>query len=425
MSEPRLSAPSEWGRTDKPVEAYQPEWALWVRQFVAVGLVIAGVYALTLLAPVSSILITTFLISFLMFIPARALARATPLNYATSVVLIVLIVLVIIIALIVVVVPRIGDLVRGVIVGLEDLLRRGELSLRSWDPAAGAYTLELLGFTVDLTAIATPIREALLAQDPNRAAEAVVQAQQALFSSLPTFDPRQIISTVTQIITSLVGMFTQFLSTVFLGLFLSLLILLELPNYQRNVLLTGRPDVQRENRLLLNAMFRVWQGFFNGQLLLCAIIGVITTVQLGLMGITGAVPLAFLVAVLSLIPTLGGILALIPLFVVPLLQGSTVIVGISNLGVALVVVIVNLVISQFIWNVIAPKIMGDALKLPLPAIIIGIIIGTAIGGALGAFLIAPALGTARVVVLYLLAKVRRVDPFPDEALPEIVDLGKI
>ena len=66
----------------------------------------------------------------------------------------------------------------------------------------------------------------------------------------------------------------------------------------------------------------------------------------------------------------------------------------------MLVVGINLVISQLIWNMIAPKILGDALDLPLPVIIVGVFVGAAAGGVLGAFLAAPILATLRVIISY-------------------------
>jgi len=155
------------------------------------------------------------------------------------------------------------------------------------------------------------------------------------------------------------------------------------------------------------------------------IIGALTFAQLIVMGVPGALPLSLIVAAISLIPSIGGILALIPLAIVPLLQGSSVLREMNNASFALLVVGVNLVISQVIWNGVAPKIMGNAVSLPLPMIIVGIIIGAAVGGVLGAFLIVPILGTIRVLVFYLVAKVSRRDPFPGEEMPVIVELTEV
>jgi predicted PurR-regulated permease PerM len=147
------------------------------------------------------------------------------------------------------------------------------------------------------------------------------------------------------------------------------------------------------------------------------VIGILTWIQLTLLGIDGALPLAIFTGFISLIPTLGGIIALIPLAIVPLLQGSTVFIEMSHITVALLVVGINLVISQLIWNVVAPKMLGDALNLPMPVMIVGVFIGAAIGGILGAFLVAPIMSMISVIVGYVIAKVSGFDPYPGE-IPE-------
>ncbi len=399
-------------------------WSPWVRQFVTVALVVASVYALTLLGPILSILIITFLLSFLIFVPSRMLAKYTPLNYIGSVLIIFIFILLLIFLLVLVIAPSVAQVSRTVGTGLSNELRTFEESIRSWDPST-PYNFSILGlFDVDITQIASQIQAALLAADPQAAAGI---AQQAIINNIPSLDVGQIVGTATQVLTSLIGTFTAFFSTLFLGLFLSLLILLELPTYQHRLLSSGSTPFQRELRLIATKIMNVWQGFFRGQLLLAVIIGVITFIQLFVMGVPGAVTISIIVAVISLIPTIGGFIALIPLGLIPLLQGSTTpfFAQMSNGTFALLVVGINLVISQIIWNVVAPKIMGDAVSLPLPVIIVGIIIGTALGGALGAFLIVPILGTVRVIVIYLMAKVMVRDPFPGESMPQFESLSKL
>ncbi len=404
-------------------EIEQWTWSPWVRQFVTVALVVASVYALTLLGPILSVLIITFLLSFLIFVPSRFIAKYTPLNYSGSVLVVFLIILLLIFLLGLVIAPNVAQVSRTVGTGLSNELKTFEQSIRDWDPAQGSYSYSVLGlFPIDITPIAAQIRDALLATNVQAAAGI---AQQAIMSNVPSLDVGQIVSTATQVITSLIGTFTGFVSTLFLGLFLSLLILLELPAYQHRILSSGSAPFQRDVRLIGVKIMNVWQGFFQGQLLLAIIIGGITFLQLLIMGVQGALAISIIVAVISLIPTIGGIIALVPLGLVPLLQGSTVFTEMNYGTFALLVVGVNLIISQVIWNVVAPKIMGNAVSLPLPVIIVGIIVGTALGGALGAFLIVPILGTARVIVLYLMAKVMQRDPFPGEEMPELEALSRL
>ena len=405
------------------VSVQQPEWALWVRQTVAIGLVIAGVYALTLLAPVLHIIVATFLLSFLTYIPARALAAHTSLHYRVSVLLVVAIIVVILILLLVAIIPNIVDMIRSFIAWMYSLLERFQASLLAWDPAQGGYSIPILGIiNIDLTSIATQLRAALQETDPQAAQQ---MALAGLVNNMPTVDPGQIVTTLAQIVTGVVSAISGFFTTLALGLFLSLLILLELPHYERRLKNSLPESSLREVWIIGYKVMKVWQGFFRGQLLVGGIIGVLTFIQLVAMGVSGALPLALLVAAVSLIPTIGGFIALVPLGLVPLLQGSTVFTEMSHTTFALLVMGVNLIISQIIWNVVSPKIMGEAVSLPLPVIIGGVIIGAALGGVLGAFLIVPILGTLRVIVDYLISKVFLRDPFPGEVAMPSVELAEL
>jgi hypothetical protein len=83
---------------------------------------------------------------------------------------------------------------------------------------------------------------------------------------------------------------------------------------------------------------------------------------------------------------------------------------------------INLLISQVIWNVVAPKILGDALNLPVVVIIVGVFVGAAVGGVLGAFLVAPIMSTIWLFVTYLVRKIAQKDPFP--GLAPLRELGR-
>ncbi len=409
---------------------YQPDWAPWVRQFISIGLVIAGVWALTLLTPVITILITTFLLSFLMFVPARVVAWRTPLTYPVCVLIMFVIVLLLIILLVLVIVPALVDLAQNVIESINAALISVQDTLSAWDPTnpdTAQFFIDLpLGIQFDATALALPLKD-LIAGSENPET-ALLDLQAALFSLLPVnvnvgAVASSVANTVGSLALWLVSTVGNLMSTLTVSLLLSLVILFELPRYQTGAL-EGFPRHQRELRLLGQKIMSVWTGFFRGQLFLCFIIGVLTYLQLWFMGIPSAFIIAVIVAVISLIPTIGGIIALIPLFLMPLIQGSTVL-DFDPITLAVVTVLINLVISQVIWNAVAPKVMGDAVNLPLPLIILGIIIGAAVGGALGAFLIVPILGMVRVLITYLMAKVARRDPYPGEEMPEVVELAEI
>jgi predicted PurR-regulated permease PerM len=222
------------------------------------------------------------------------------------------------------------------------------------------------------------------------------------------------VGTLTTAITSLIGSILNLFVTVLLSLFLSLLVLFDFRNTRKGVVMRVSPAYHREVAILLKRIVDIWNGFLKGQVMLAMLVGVVTYLQLMLMGVQGALLMALVTAVISIIPTIGGIIALIPMFFVPLLSGSTVFPDLSPVTFALLVVGVNLIITQIIWNAVAPAIMGDALNLPMVVIILGVFVGAAVGGVLGAFLVAPVMSMLRTISEYFMAKIGGQDPYPQE-----------
>ena len=401
---------------------YQPQFSQWVRQLLTVILLIAGVYLLTLTLPVLPMLTIAFLIAFVMFIPSRALARRTPMPYAVAVILLYVLMGVIVVLGLLLLTPTlisgINNLIRSFQQGYSDLV----VSLQALRPENAILTV--LGVTVDLSDIVRTVQgiflngvvprttgfllpEGIVSPTPARQ----VQLESLLNQILPLFGP------VSQTVTSVIGLVTGFIGSTLLAIFVSFLILLDIPFTQHVIERQVPHAYHREVALLVEKLVKIWNGFFKGQVLIGFAIGVLTFIQLQGMGISNGFILAVIVGTISLIPTIGGIIALVPLSLIPLIQGSQSFPQVPHVIMALLVVGVNLVITQLIWNVIAPKILGDALELPLPVIIVGVFVGAAAGGVLGAFLAAPIMASLRVLMGYLWHKINLEDPFPGEASP--------
>jgi predicted PurR-regulated permease PerM len=249
-------------------------------------------------------------------------------------------------------------------------------------------------------------------EDPQSLTRVRIDAQSLANSFVG--DLLNIVGAVTTWLTSTIGGVVGFLFTLLFALFISFLILIDLQNTRRSFVHRIPDAYHREVAIIIRKIITVWNGFLRGQVTLALLIGVVTYLQLLVMGAPGALTLASFTAVISLIPTIGGFIALVPLFILPLLTGSTVMTQTSPLGFALLVILINMLITQFIWNVIAPIILGDVLNLPTPVIILGVFVGGAVGGILGAFLVAPAVSTIIIIVDYLVAKISARDPFPGE-----------
>ncbi len=393
---------------------YQPQWSQWVRQFVSVLLVLAVIYATTLIGSVIQLLAISFLIAFLMYGPSRFIAQRTFLNFTGGVVVSYLALMLVIIFISVNIIPGLISAISGLGTSLQELYQQVWDFIMNWKP--GSLYIEIFNFRINLDSLMQPIQEFVVSMSSGTLPSG---------TSLPAVDFSSIIRTVTDALRGIAGSLTGFVGSSFLAIFLSLLLLVDLPAYQDQVLDSIPQGYSREILLLLQKMIAVWRGFFRGQLTVGIIIGILTWLELAILGISSALTLAIIVALISLIPSIGGIIALVPLAVVPLFDGSSTFPDLPRTTVMLLVVGINLVVSQIIWNVVAPKIIGSAVALPLPVIIVGIVIGTAVGGILGAFLVVPILGTLRVIVHYILMKIALRDPYPDEVAEVVTDLARL
>ncbi|MBK8024092.1 MAG: AI-2E family transporter [Chloroflexi bacterium] len=440
-----MSTEPQFGLNQPSPPQYQPQFSLWVRQLLLILLILGTIWMLTLIAPVLPTLTIAFLLAFVMFLPSRTIALNTPIPYALAVILLYMLLITLLIIGLLVIIPTLlsgansvfNTLEQGYVAFTEALLKldphdavieifgtRMILSdvvvalqslFVSTTPPPAETGLEADGTTQTESAVATEGDTPLIPTDQTGTPDAFQLPQGELGNLINQL--LSVFGSVTQTVTSAIGSVTGFVAGLLLAIFISFLVLLDIPKTQRSLAARIPVAYQREVALLTRRMIRVWNGFFRGQVLIGVMIGVLTWFQLSLMGIGSAVILAVFTGVISLIPTIGSIIALVPLGLVPLIQGSTVFPSMPYAVVALFVVIVNLIINQIIWNVIAPKILGDALELPLPLIIVGVFIGAAAGGVLGAFLVAPIMASLRVLVSYLWHKINLEDPFPGEEAP--------
>ncbi len=406
-----------------PPSDYQPQLSQWVRQLLTILLVVAGIYLLTLIAPVLPMLTLAFLMAFVMSIPSRTLARRTPIPYAISVILLYGFLIIIFVLGILLFTPSLVSGINNLFASLQQGYNDLIFSLQSIHPSDAVLTV--LGVQVNLS---EPVRTAqgILLNGtvprttgfllPSQIKNPPMPTQQvALGNLLDQILP--LFGSVSQTVTAAISSVTTFIGSFLLALFISFLVLLDIPITEKMLARQIPPLYHRESALLAHKVVHVWNGFFRGQVLIGFAIGVLTFAQLSGMGISNTFILAVITGTISLIPTVGGIIALFPLALIPLIQGSQSFPQVPHTLVALLVVIINLVLSQVIWNVIAPKILGDALDLPLPVIIVGVFVGAAAGGVLGAFLAAPILATLRVLIAYFWHKINLEDPFPGEAAP--------
>ncbi|MDI9641748.1 AI-2E family transporter [Anaerolineae bacterium CFX9] len=423
------------------LQFYTADWGTWTRRVAAIGLIIAGVYAVSLLGPVFSTTVLAVLLAFALFYPVRAVVLVLRLPYALSVLLVfviyIFIVVFVVLGLSGTVITFLITLTQQALERLSDVL----LYLRTWQPGDTPF-LDPSGSPLQIDFILEPLSGLVRSLTPD-----AVDSSEAVsgFASLLNYNPSafnvgalnigglnltSLFGTLSGTVGGALGTVSGALGTVsgavgnfVLVHFLALLFMLEIPRMFKAGIDATAEEYRREMAILASRIAAVWTGFFRSQLFISTMVGVFTWLQFSLMGVPGAVVVGLTTGFVSLIPLLGGLFSLFPIALVPLFQGSTVFVDMPNGTLMLLVLVINFIFQQVIWNLVAPMITGDAVKLPVPVIILGLFVGTSIAGVLGALLAAPVLGILRVIVDYIIRKIRGGDPYPGEEMPAFMTRG--
>ena len=121
--------------------------------------------------------------------------------------------------------------------------------------------------------------------------------------------------------------------------------------------------------------------WFQGQLLLGVLVGVLVYLFLIVFGVQNAIVLAVIAACFEIIPLFGPILAAIPAIAVGYAQ--------EGVTLALIVAGVYLIIHQFENHLIYPLVVKKIVGVPPLIVIVALIVGGQLAGFLGIFLSVP------------------------------------
>jgi predicted PurR-regulated permease PerM len=133
---------------------------------------------------------------------------------------------------------------------------------------------------------------------------------------------------------------------------------------------------------------RMLYAYVRGQLIIAGMIGILCGIACAVLGLADPVGLGVLAGITALVPYLGPFLGAIP----------AVLVGLAASPLkALLVAVAYFVISNVILNIVFPKVMGDAVKLPPLLVIVAFIAGFSWAGVLGMFVAVPIAATLRIL----------------------------
>ena len=129
-------------------------------------------------------------------------------------------------------------------------------------------------------------------------------------------------------------------------------------------------------------------AYVRGQLIVAGLIGICSGIACAAIGLPDPVALGLIAGITALIPYLGPFIGAVP----------AILVGLSiDPGTALLIGLLYVLISNVILNVVQPKIVGDAVKLPPLLVIVALIAGFSWGGILGMFVAVPIAATLRII----------------------------
>ena len=195
-------------------------------------------------------------------------------------------------------------------------------------------------------------------------------------------------------------------------LFLTIFLLIELPNLSRLVLGQLQP-AQRERAVgIAQHANRQVGGYVFGNLVISLICLVVTWVALYALGVPYSLALAVFMAVFDIIPLVGATIgSIVVIGAAFLLTGSTA-------GIAMFVIV--MVYQQIENHVLQPLIYGRTVALSSLTVLLAVLTGGAALGLVGALLAIPIAGTLQAVFGEVLERraerIRRDGPSGEEAV---------
>jgi len=129
--------------------------------------------------------------------------------------------------------------------------------------------------------------------------------------------------------------------------------------------------------------------YLGGQVILAAMIAVLSFVLMTIMGLPYAAVVASLALLLALIPVIGSIVVTVLMTFVALFTSPV---------TALIVAVIMIVYMQIEAYVIGPRIVGKAISIPASLVLIGAVAGGALGGLLGALVAAPVAASILLII---------------------------
>ncbi len=196
-----------------------------------------------------------------------------------------------------------------------------------------------------------------------------------------------IVAVTSKVVSSVVLILTMFVLTFYL--------LLDWNNFLKVI---SSPFSGVQEKRITNIISNVEDGlgrWVRGQLVLSAVVGVLSYIGLLVIGIPFALPLALIAAIFEILPIVGPIIAAIPAILVGLTFSPF-------MGLAATAIFV--IVQQLENHLVVPVVMSRVVGVRPPIIIVSLLIGAKIAGITGAFFAVPLIVVIKILIKELLTE---------------------
>ncbi|WP_242916965.1 AI-2E family transporter [Pontibacter liquoris] len=182
------------------------------------------------------------------------------------------------------------------------------------------------------------------------------------------------------------------LANIYIILFIAIFVTIDPNTYRQGIILLFPKNRRKRITEVLDKIGATLYKWILGKLFSMAVVGILTTVGLWLLGIPMAIALGVIAGLLSFIPNFGPILGLIPAVLIALLQGP---------DQALYVVLLYIGIQAVESNLLTPLVQKKMVEIPPALIITGQLLLGVFSGPLGLILATPLIAMLMVIIKML------------------------
>lgn len=186
------------------------------------------------------------------------------------------------------------------------------------------------------------------------------------------------------------GVITAVVATITI-IVLTFFMLLEGPRWVERLFALLPEESRPRWRQVARDIYRTVGGFVAGALAIAIVAGVTSSILLTVLGVSYAIALGLVVALLDLIPLAGATIAAVVVSTIAFLD--------SGLAIGLIVLVYFVVYQQVENHVIYPLVYSRTVQLSPLAILIAVLVGASLAGILGALAAIPIAGTIQVLLL--------------------------